>query len=105
MDEWSVAARGMTNYWGYSTLGVLRARASDSPSKRGAQVTEFKTMVKALHRAGIEVVLDVVYNHTGRRRSPRAHGVACAGSTTRRTTGFAPTTARSTTTSPAAATA
>ncbi len=64
MDEWSVAARGMTNYWGYSTLAFL-APDQRFASKPGAQVIEFKTMVKALHRAGIEVVLDVVYNHTG----------------------------------------
>lgn len=64
MDEWSVAARGMTNYWGYSTLAFL-APSQRFASKPGAQVHEFKTMVKALHRAGIEVVLDVVYNHTG----------------------------------------
>ncbi|CAN5785002.1 glycogen debranching protein GlgX [soil metagenome] len=63
MDEWSVAARGMTNYWGYSTLAFL-APAQRFATKPGAQVAEFKTMVKALHRAGIEVVLDVVYNHT-----------------------------------------
>jgi glycogen operon protein len=64
MNEWSVAARGKQNYWGYSTLGFF------APDQRfaadpGAQVLEFKRMVKRLHRAGIEVVLDVVYNHTG----------------------------------------
>jgi isoamylase len=64
MDEWSVAARGMSNYWGYSTLAFL-APSQRFASKPGAQVAELKTMVKALHRAGIEVVLDVVYNHTG----------------------------------------
>ena len=64
MDEWSVAARGMQNYWGYSTLAFL-APSQRFASTPGAQIAEFKTMVKALHRAGIEVVLDVVYNHTG----------------------------------------
>ncbi|HEY6880566.1 MAG TPA: alpha-amylase family glycosyl hydrolase, partial [Polyangiales bacterium] len=64
MDEWSVAARGMHNYWGYATLGFF-APDQRFAAKRGNQVVEFKTMVKALHRAGIEVVLDVVYNHTG----------------------------------------
>jgi len=64
MDEWSIAARGMSNYWGYATLGFF------APDQRfatpgGDPVREFKSMVKALHRAGIEVVLDVVYNHTG----------------------------------------
>jgi isoamylase len=63
MNEWSVASRGKENYWGYSTLGFF------APDQRfavepGNQVTEFKRMVKRLHRAGIEVVLDVVYNHT-----------------------------------------
>jgi glycogen operon protein len=64
MDEWSVAARGMKNYWGYATLGFF-APDQRFASRPGAQVTEWKQMVKALHRAGIEVVLDVVYNHTG----------------------------------------
>jgi len=64
MDEWSVAARGLNNYWGYSTLAFF-APDQRFATKAGAQVTEFKMMVKALHRAGIEVVLDVVYNQTG----------------------------------------
>ncbi len=64
MDEWSVAARGMHNYWGYATLGFF-APDQRFAATRGEQVVEFKRMVKALHRAGIEVVLDVVYNHTG----------------------------------------
>ncbi len=63
MDEWSVAARSHKNYWGYSTLGFF-APDQRFASRPGEQVTEFKRMVKALHRAGIEVVLDVVYNHT-----------------------------------------
>ena len=63
-DEWSVASRGKQNYWGYSTLGFL-APDQRFASVRGAQVVEMKQMVKALHRANIEVVLDVVYNHTG----------------------------------------
>jgi isoamylase len=61
--EPSVALRGMTNYWGYSTLGFF-APDQRFASRAGNQVTEFKTMVRALHDAGIEVVLDVVYNHT-----------------------------------------
>jgi len=64
MDEHSLAARGMANYWGYATLAFF-APTQRFASQPGAQVTEFKTMVKALHQAGIEVVLDVVYNHTG----------------------------------------
>lgn len=58
--------RGLTNYWGYNTIGFFAPDARYSSSGvRGEQVVEFKNMVKALHRAGIEVILDVVYNHTG----------------------------------------
>jgi glycogen operon protein len=63
MTEWSVASRGKENYWGYSTLGFF-APDQRFAVERGNQVAEFKRMVKRLHRAGIEVVLDVVYNHT-----------------------------------------
>jgi isoamylase len=61
--EPDVASRGLPNYWGYSTLGFF-APDQRFASKPGAQITEFKQMVKTLHAAGIEVVLDVVYNHT-----------------------------------------
>jgi isoamylase len=58
--------KGLANYWGYNTLAFFapdfKYSAGTSP---GAQVQEFKAMVRALHRAGIEVILDVVYNHTG----------------------------------------
>ncbi|HEV8151374.1 MAG TPA: glycogen debranching protein GlgX, partial [Solirubrobacteraceae bacterium] len=57
--------RGLSNYWGYSSIGYLAPHAEYSASgTRGEQLREFKGMVKALHRAGIEVILDVVYNHT-----------------------------------------
>ena len=58
--------RGLTNYWGYNSIGFFAPdiRYATSP-ERAQQVWEFKTMVKALHNAGIEVILDVVYNHTG----------------------------------------
>jgi glycogen operon protein len=57
--------RGLTNYWGYNTIGFLAPHSQyASEGVRGEQVREFKQMVKALHRAGIEVILDVVYNHT-----------------------------------------
>jgi isoamylase len=57
--------RGLTNYWGYNTLGFLAPHAFYSASGTdGQQVSEFKTMVRDLHRAGLEVILDVVYNHT-----------------------------------------
>jgi glycogen operon protein len=63
MDEPAVAARGLVNYWGYSTLAFF-APDQRFASTPGAQVREMKQMVKALHAAGIEVILDVVYNHT-----------------------------------------
>jgi isoamylase len=64
-DESFLHDRGLTNYWGYSTIGYLAPHALYSATGRsGEQVREFKGMVKALHRAGIEVILDVVYNHT-----------------------------------------
>ena len=63
--EPSVAERGMTNYWGYNSIGFFAPHAAYSSSgDRGQQVTEFKQMVKNFHAAGIEVILDVVYNHT-----------------------------------------
>lgn len=58
--------RGLTNYWGYNTIGFFAPDVRYSSSGvMGEQVFEFKNMVKALHKAGIEVILDVVYNHTG----------------------------------------
>ena len=64
-DELFVAKKGMPNYWGYSTLGYFAPDQRFShPGEPGAQVREFKEMVKQLHTADIEVVLDVVYNHT-----------------------------------------
>lgn len=57
--------KGLANYWGYNTIGFFAPHCKyASGDKNGSQVTEFKDMVKALHRAGIEVILDVVYNHT-----------------------------------------
>ena len=65
VDEYSLVQRGLTNYWGYNTLSFFAPTARYSSSgDRGQQVSEFKQMVKALHAAGIEVILDVVYNHT-----------------------------------------
>mgnify|MGYP002062963719 CR=1 FL=1 len=56
---------GLRNYWGYNTIGFFAPHNEYSAAgQRGEQVAEFKSMVKALHRAGIEVILDVVYNHT-----------------------------------------
>jgi isoamylase len=62
VDEGFLHDRGLTNYWGYSTIGYLAPHALYSAT--GDQVREFKGMVKAFHGAGIEVILDVVYNHT-----------------------------------------
>ncbi len=60
-----LADRGLTNYWGYSSIGFFAPDVRYSSSGGlGGQVTEFKAMVKTLHDAGIEVILDVVYNHT-----------------------------------------
>ncbi|GAA1502745.1 glycogen debranching protein GlgX [Sphaerisporangium rubeum] len=65
VPEHAMVARGLTNYWGYNTIAFLAPHNTYSSSgQRGEQVTEFKAMVKALHEAGIEVILDVVYNHT-----------------------------------------
>jgi isoamylase len=64
-NEQFLVERGLTNYWGYSSIGYFAPHALYSATgTRGEQVREFKGMVKALHRAGIEVILDVVYNHT-----------------------------------------
>ena len=61
-----LVARGLTNYWGYNSIAYLAPHNGySSTGQRGEQVNEFKRMVKALHEAGIEVILDVVYNHTG----------------------------------------
>jgi isoamylase len=71
VPEQFLRQRGLTNYWGYNTIGYFAphhgysaaVRASSGPSA-GGQVSEFKAMVRALHRAGLEVILDVVFNHT-----------------------------------------
>jgi isoamylase len=64
-DESFLAERGLTNYWGYSTVGFFAPFSGYAATGlRGQEVREFKGMVKALHQAGIEVILDVVYNHT-----------------------------------------
>jgi len=58
--------RRLTNYWGYNTIGFFATESSYSTrSSPGCQVTEFKTLVRALHRSGMKVILDVVYNHSG----------------------------------------
>ena len=64
VQDTSLQDRGLSNYWGYNTIGFLAPHNGYSRGRRGEQVTEFKAMVKALHEANIEVILDVVYNHT-----------------------------------------
>jgi isoamylase len=65
LTEPPIAGRGLVNYWGYNTLGYFAPHAPYSSSgSRGQQVAEFKQMVTAFHEAGLEVILDVVYNHT-----------------------------------------
>jgi isoamylase len=65
IDDKALVDRGLINYWGYNTIGFFAPEGKYSGSgDRGGQVNEFKTMVRNLHAAGIEVILDVVYNHT-----------------------------------------
>ncbi|WP_425325965.1 glycogen debranching protein GlgX [Nocardioides dongkuii] len=64
-SEPALLQRGTVNYWGYNTIGYFAPHAGYSSSgDRGGQVAEFKHLVKTLHAAGLEVILDVVYNHT-----------------------------------------
>ena len=66
VSEPHLLRRGLTNYWGYNSVGFFAPHAGYSSSgSRGEQVGEFRGMVRALHEAGLEVLLDVVYNHTG----------------------------------------
>ena len=65
VDDKHLLDKGLSNYWGYNSIGYFAPDARyRSGSAVGSEVTDFKEMVKALHRAGIEVILDVVYNHT-----------------------------------------
>ena len=65
VHDWHLLDRGLRNYWGYNSIGFLAPHGEYSSSgSGGGQVQEFKAMVKALHAAGLEVILDVVYNHT-----------------------------------------
>ncbi len=73
LDDGFLLEKGLTNYWGYNTMGFFAPHAEYAAAQGAqAQIDEFKGMVKALHRAGIEVILDVVYNHTaeGDERGP-----------------------------------
>jgi glycogen operon protein len=65
IDERFLIERGLVNYWGYNTLGFFAPNPRYAASGPEGAVSEFQTMVRQLHVAGIEVILDVVYNHTG----------------------------------------
>ena len=64
VTERRLAEMGLVNYWGYDTIGFFAPDVRYATGGLGQQVAEFKSMVKRFHRAGIEVILDVVYNHT-----------------------------------------
>jgi isoamylase len=65
VQDSTLADKGLRNYWGYNSIGYLAPHSEYAASgQRGEQVQEFKFLVKTLHAAGIEVILDVVYNHT-----------------------------------------
>ncbi len=65
VNDSTLEEKGLSNYWGYNTIAFLAPQNTySSTGDHGQQVQEFKAMVKALHAAGIEVILDVVYNHT-----------------------------------------
>ena len=66
IDDRHLMEKGLSNYWGYNTLGFFAPdpRFSSAPADPASAIREFKTMVRTLHAAGIEVILDVVYNHT-----------------------------------------
>jgi glycogen operon protein len=72
IDERFLTERGRSNYWGYNTLGFFAPNPRYAASGAAGAVDEFKSMVRSLHAAGIEVILDVVYNHTaeGDQRGP-----------------------------------
>ncbi|MFN2462984.1 MAG: glycogen debranching protein GlgX [Candidatus Dormibacteria bacterium] len=64
VDQSYLLEKGLRNYWGYDTIGFFAPAARYAASRDGGEVQEFKAMVRALHGAGLEVILDVVYNHT-----------------------------------------
>ncbi len=73
VSEHALQQRGLANYWGYNTIAFLAPHNGYAAARQpGGQIAEFKAMVRALHEAGIEVILDVVYNHTaeGDHRGP-----------------------------------
>jgi isoamylase len=100
-----LAGRGLRNYWGYNSIGFLAPHNDYAAAGQGGeQVSEFKAMVRALHEAGIEVILDVVYNHTAEAITS-ARLCRSRASTMPRTTGWSQTRRRSTMTPRALGTA
>ncbi len=101
VDDKHLLDQGKRNYWGYNSIAFfapdVRYRSVDIA---GAGVVEFKHMVKRLHAAGIEVILDVVYNHTPPRAITTAQPSASRASTTRRTTASSTTTSATTSITP-----
>ena len=76
LDDAHLLDQGLRNYWGYNTIGFFAPEARYASSQEvGGQVREFKEMVKAFHAAGIEVILDVVYNHTAEGQPPGPHAL------------------------------
>ena len=65
VSDRSLEEQGLSNYWGYNSIAFFAPHVGYATGGLGEQVSEFKSMVRTLHRAGIEVILDVVYNHTG----------------------------------------
>ena len=105
VDDRHLTERGLHNYWGYNTLAFFAPQlpyASQQSARKSVQ--EFKMMVRGLHAAGIEVILDVVYNHTGEGSPLGPTLSACAARTMPPIIGSLPKTRATTWTSPAAAT-
>ena len=71
-DRAGLSDRGLVNYWGYNPIGFFAPDVRYATGRLGQQVTEFKTMVKRFHRFGLEVILDMVFNHTA-EGNPRCH--------------------------------
>ncbi len=97
-----LADKGLRNYWGYNSIGFFAPHSAYSSWGVEQVVSEFKYLVKTMHEAGIEVILDVVYNHTA-EGTTSARCSRSRASTTRRTTG-SPTAAATTSTPRAPAT-
>jgi isoamylase len=107
VPEAFLAAKGLTNYWGYNTIGFFAPHNGYSAAVRagrpGGQVTEFQAMIDALHRAGLEVILDVVFNHTA-EAGPDGPMLCFRGTDNLAYYRSSPATPAPTTTPPAAAT-